>query len=164
MTIFDIGDRIWTTKDGQKIKYRDLTESHIKNIAKKTFRTIYQYTSIVDNMDNDIEIEEMEVVSMLFNLFATKSPFWPWLFDRDEDFGVFLKLGDFEIRWYAICILLGALIALVRCRYELKKKGYNFAGWLLNGADYDFDNTPVTANIIAMAKSDKDIIVTVILS
>lgn len=59
MTIFDIGDRIWTTKDGQKIKYRDLTESHIKNIAKKTFRTIYQYTSIVDNMDNDIEVEEI---------------------------------------------------------------------------------------------------------
>lgn len=59
MTIFDIGDRIWTTKDGQKIKYRDLTESHIKNIAKKTFRTIYQYTSIVDNMDDDIEVEEI---------------------------------------------------------------------------------------------------------
>ena len=59
MTIFDIGDRIWTTKDGQKIKYRDLTESHIKNIAKKTFRTVYQYTSIVDNMDNNIEIEEV---------------------------------------------------------------------------------------------------------
>lgn len=59
MTIFDIGDRIWTTKDGQKIKYRDLTESHIKNIANKTFRTIYHYTSTVDNMDNDIEVEEV---------------------------------------------------------------------------------------------------------
>lgn len=59
MTIFDIGDQIWTTKDGQKIKYRDLTESHIKNIANKTFRTIYQYTSTVDNMDNDIEVEEV---------------------------------------------------------------------------------------------------------
>ena len=44
MTIFDIGDRIWTTKDGQKIKYRDLTESHIKNIA---------------NMDNDIRVKEV---------------------------------------------------------------------------------------------------------
>ena len=60
---------------------------------------------------------------MFLSILAAKSPFWPWLFDRDEDFGVFLKLGDFEIRWYAICILLGAVLALVRCRYELKKKG-----------------------------------------
>lgn len=59
MTIFDIGDRIWTTKDGVQIRYRDLSESHIKNIAKRTFRTIYQYTSTVDNMDNDIEVEEV---------------------------------------------------------------------------------------------------------
>ena len=59
MTIFNIGDKIWTTKDGQKIKYRDLTESHIKNIANKTFRTVYQYISTIDNMDNDIEVEEI---------------------------------------------------------------------------------------------------------
>lgn len=60
---------------------------------------------------------------MYLNMFATKNGIWPWLFDKDADFGIFLKLGDLEIRWYAICILLGALIALVRCRYELKKKG-----------------------------------------
>ena len=60
---------------------------------------------------------------MFLNMFATKNGIWPWLFDKDADFGIFLKLGDLEIRWYAICILLGALIALVRCRYELKKKG-----------------------------------------
>ena len=60
---------------------------------------------------------------MFFNLLASNNGFWPWLFDRDEDFGVFFRLGDFEIRWYAICILLGAVLALVRCRYELKKKG-----------------------------------------
>ena len=59
MTIFDIGNRIWTTKDGQKIKYRDLTESHIKNIANKTFRIVYQYTSTIDNMDNDIKVKEV---------------------------------------------------------------------------------------------------------
>ena len=60
---------------------------------------------------------------MFLNIFATKNGIWPWLFDKDADFGIFLKLGNLEIRWYAICILLGALIALVRCRYELKKKG-----------------------------------------
>lgn len=59
MTAFDIGDKIWTTKDGQKIKYRDLSESHIKNIANKTFRIVYQYSSLVDNMDNDIKIKEI---------------------------------------------------------------------------------------------------------
>lgn len=61
--------------------------------------------------------------SMFLSMLASKSGIWPWLFDRDDDFGVFLRLGDLEIRWYAICILLGAVIALVRCRYELKKKG-----------------------------------------
>lgn len=59
MTIFNIGDQIWTTKDGQKIKYRDLKESHIKNIAKKKFISVRQYTSMVDNIDNGIEIEEI---------------------------------------------------------------------------------------------------------
>ena len=59
MTIFNIGDQIWTTKDGQKIKYRDLKESHIKNIAKKKFISVRQYTSMVDNIDNGVEIEEI---------------------------------------------------------------------------------------------------------
>lgn len=55
MTIFDIGDRIWTTKDGQKIKYRDLKESHIKNIVNYPFVEIVSHTSIVDNADNYYE-------------------------------------------------------------------------------------------------------------
>lgn len=55
MTIFDIGDRIWTTKDGQKIKYRDLKESHIKNIVNYPFVEIVSHTSLVDNMDNYYE-------------------------------------------------------------------------------------------------------------
>lgn len=59
MTIFNIGDQIWTTKDGQKIKYRDLTESHILNIANKRFQVITTYSSFCDNMDNDIEIEHI---------------------------------------------------------------------------------------------------------
>lgn len=59
MTIFNIGDQIWTTKDGQKIKYRDLTESHILNIANKQFQIITTYSSFCDNMDNDIEIEHI---------------------------------------------------------------------------------------------------------
>lgn len=59
MSIFEIGDQIWTTKDGQKIKYRDLTESHIKNIARYPFKRVSCYTSIVDNTDNNIEIEEV---------------------------------------------------------------------------------------------------------
>ena len=58
MTIFEIGDQIWTTKDGQKIKYRDLTESHIKNIANKQFQIITTYSSLCDNMDNDIKVKE----------------------------------------------------------------------------------------------------------
>lgn len=36
-TVFNIGDEVWTTKNGTKIKYRDLELAHIKNIAKKTF-------------------------------------------------------------------------------------------------------------------------------
>lgn len=59
MTIFDIGDRIWTTKNGQEIRYRDLTESHIKNIANKQFQVITTCSSYSDNMDNDIKIKHI---------------------------------------------------------------------------------------------------------
>ena len=64
----------------------------------------------------------------MFNLLTTTlaatNGLWPWLSSKEEsDFGVFLRLGDIEIRWYAICILLGAVLALVRCRNQLKKRG-----------------------------------------
>lgn len=63
----------------------------------------------------------------MFNIISTLAKvngLWPWLQSKDEkDFGVFLRLGDIEIRWYAICILLGAVLALIRCRNQLKKKG-----------------------------------------
>ena len=36
-TIFTIGNEVWKTKDGKEIMYRDLTEEHIKNIARMTF-------------------------------------------------------------------------------------------------------------------------------
>lgn len=58
-TIFNVGDLIWKTKDGQQIAYRDLDESHIRNIAKKKFYRIRSYSSITDNMDNDYEEEEV---------------------------------------------------------------------------------------------------------
>lgn len=59
-----------------------------------------------------------------FLIHAFNIAFWPWLKTKDDaDFGIFLQIGNVEIRWYAICILVGALLALLRCRYELKKKG-----------------------------------------
>lgn len=59
-----------------------------------------------------------------FLLYAFTISFWPWLKTKeDTDFGVFLRIGSLEIRWYAICILAGAILALLRCRYELKRKG-----------------------------------------
>ncbi len=36
-----------------------------------------------------------------------------------------LKLGDLEIRWYAICILTGALCTYLLARYYFKKGGYD---------------------------------------
>ena len=49
--------------------------------------------------------------------------FWPYLRSKeDSDFGVFLRIGNFEIRWYAILILTGALLCLWRAHYELKRR------------------------------------------
>ena len=61
----------------------------------------------------------------MYNILLTnQNGFWPWLFNGEEsDFGVFLRLGNLEIAWYAIMILIGMLLCLVRCRHELKKKG-----------------------------------------
>ena len=61
----------------------------------------------------------------MFNILLTnQNGFWPWLFNGEEsDFGVFLRLGKIEIAWYAIMILIGMLLCLVRCRKELKRKG-----------------------------------------
>lgn len=36
-TVFTIGDVVWKTKDGKEIKYRDLSEEHIRNIARIRF-------------------------------------------------------------------------------------------------------------------------------
>lgn len=57
MTIFNIGDKVWTCKDGKQIRYRDLTESHIKNIVNYPFKRITHHTSIVDNTDDYYEVE-----------------------------------------------------------------------------------------------------------
>lgn len=65
ITIFNVGDLIWKTKDGQKIAYRDLDESHIRNIAKKKFYRIRSYSSITDNMDNDYEEEEVSYAKLM---------------------------------------------------------------------------------------------------
>lgn len=61
-TIFNIGDKIWKTKDCKEIKYRDLSIDHIKNIAKKQFRhtTTYEdYGCDVDciSFENEMQIE-----------------------------------------------------------------------------------------------------------
>ena len=56
--------------------------------------------------------------------FLSQSGFWPWLFTKDDsDFPIFLRLGNFEIRWYAILILTGALLCLFRCNHIAKKRG-----------------------------------------
>lgn len=61
---------------------------------------------------------------MFLNLFTADNAIWPWLFDHNDDIGVFLRLGGKDlIRWYAVCILAGALIALWRCKKELKHRG-----------------------------------------
>ena len=65
ITIFNVGDLIWKTKDGQQIAYRDLDESHIRNIANKKFYRIRSYSSITDNMDNDYEEEEVSYAKLM---------------------------------------------------------------------------------------------------
>ena len=65
ITIFNVGDLIWKTKDGQQIAYRDLDESQIRNIAKKKFYRIRSYSSITDNMDNDYEEEEVSYAKLM---------------------------------------------------------------------------------------------------
>ena len=65
ITIFNVGDLIWKTKDGQQITYRDLNESHIRNIAKKKFYRIRRNSSITDNMDNDYEEEEVSYAKLM---------------------------------------------------------------------------------------------------
>ena len=65
ITIFNVGDLIWKTKDGQQIAYRDLDESHIRNIAKKKFYRVRSYSSITDNMDNDYEEEEVSYAKLM---------------------------------------------------------------------------------------------------
>ena len=60
-TIFTIGDQIWTTKDGQKIRYRDLDISHIRNIAAKTFREREFYGLNVVNGIDCWDVEEHDV-------------------------------------------------------------------------------------------------------
>jgi hypothetical protein len=65
ITIFNVGDLVWKTKDGQQIAYRDLDESHIRNIAKKKFYRIRSYSSITDNMDNEYEEEEVSYAKLM---------------------------------------------------------------------------------------------------
>ena len=58
-------------------------------------------------------------------LLAVKNGIWPWLFDHSDDIGVFLRIGGKDlIRWYAICILTGFIVCLLRAHRELKKRGY----------------------------------------
>ncbi len=41
------------------------------------------------------------------------------------DFSTFIKIGNFSIQWYAICILIGAFIAYQLGRYRFKEEGYD---------------------------------------
>ena len=38
---------------------------------------------------------------------------------------VILKLGNFEVRWYAICILIGAYLAYACSQWVMKREGYS---------------------------------------
>lgn len=78
---------------------------------------------------------------MFLNL-TVRNGFWPWLFDHSDDIGVFLRIGGNDIiRWYAICILTGMVLCLVRCKKELKRKNIP--------TDY-YDNFFVSVVIIAL--------------
>ncbi len=41
-----------------------------------------------------------------------------------EDFSTFLTIGPFTITWYAVCILIGAIIAYMIGKYRFKQCGY----------------------------------------
>lgn len=57
-------------------------------------------------------------------MLSSKNGFWPWLNTRESsDFNIFFRLGKIEIAWYAVFILTGMVLCLVRCRHELKRKG-----------------------------------------
>ena len=46
--------------------------------------------------------------SILISL-SSQNGFWPWLQTKDDaDFNIFLRLGNFEIAWYAVFILSDA--------------------------------------------------------
>jgi len=64
------------------------------------------------------------MITRFFIMLATEvNGIFPWLQSHEEaDFGVFLRIGSFEVRWYAIMILLGAYMALLKGRYELKRR------------------------------------------
>ena len=57
-------------------------------------------------------------------MLSSKNGFWPWLNTKESsDFNIFFRLGKIEIAWYAVFILTGMVLCLVRCRHELKRKG-----------------------------------------
>lgn len=62
---------------------------------------------------------------MINNLIISlaQNGFWPWLDTKEaEDFKIFFRIGKFQIAWYAVFILAGMILCLLRCKYELKKK------------------------------------------
>ena len=64
------------------------------------------------------------MINNLLISLSSQNGFWPWLQTKDDmDFNIFLRLGKFEIAWYAVFILTGMLLCLYRCRHELKKHG-----------------------------------------
>ncbi len=37
---------------------------------------------------------------------------------------IIVRIGTFEIRWYAVCILIGAIICYLTCQWVMKREGY----------------------------------------